>query len=103
MPYTLGVSIEYYKYKHDAIMRIFTDDRLIDEVSLDNHIKLKCINLQGVPDTRYDVGPYNTSRVMFVPEKIFSFRIDEQYLKKKLRIEIKNDNNNYTNGFITDY
>ena len=103
MPYTLGISIEYYKYKHDAIMRIFADNRLIDEVSLDNHVKLKCINLQGVPDFKHDCGPLNLSRVMFVPEKIFTYRIDEQYLKKKLRIEIKNDNNNYTNGFMTDY
>ena len=103
MPYTLGISIEYYKYKHDAIMRIFADNRLIDEVSLDNHVKLKCINLQGVPDVKHDCGPLNLSRVMFVPEKIFTYRIDEQYLKKKLRIEIKNDNNNYTNGFMTDY
>ena len=103
MPYTLGIAFEYYRYKHDAVMRVFADDYLISEVSLNDHIKLKCVDLREGPDTRNDVGPHNTSRVMFVPKKIFTFSIDEQYLKKKIRIEIKNNNNNHTNGFMTDY
>lgn len=103
MPYTLGITFKYYKYKHDAVMRVFADDYLIDEISLDDHIKLKTINLQGVPDVKHDFGPSNLSRVMIVPEKIFTFSIDEQYLKKHIRIEIQNDNNNHTNGFMTDY
>ena len=40
---------------------------------------------------------------MFVPEKLFLFEIDEQYLHARIRIEVQNDHNNYTNGFMTRF
>ena len=105
MFYMLGISMEFYRYRHDAIVRVFADDHFVDEFSLDDHIRLKTVDTREMPyHGKYkDVDTSDYCRVTIVPEKFFSFRIDEQYLNKSIRIEVKNRNNNYTNGFMTDF
>ena len=101
MSYILCLFFKYHRYKRDAVMRVFADDHLIDEISFCNDIKIKCHNHVDYPGQ--SIGPKNTSEVLFLPEKIFLFEIDEYYLNDRIRIEVKNDNNNYTNGFMTEF
>jgi len=106
MSYMLGLSFTYSRYKHDAIVKVYADDHLVDELSLADNIPLKAVN--------YDNMPVNTlvknvdqdaefCRVLILPEKLFLFEVQETYLNSCIRIEVENDHNNYTNGFMTQY
>jgi len=99
MSYVFGLSFEYRRYKRDAVMRIFADDHLVSEIDLTNDIKLKTINLNVMP--KYKL--LDQCRVGIMPDKLYLFEISEQYLHSNLRIEIHNNNNNHTNGFMTKY
>ena len=101
MSYTLGLLFEYHRYHHDAIVRVYADDRLVDELSLTSDINIKTSNLAGMLNSF--IGPSNKMRVIFTPEKLFLFEIDERHLHDCIRIEVQNDNNNHTNGFMTDF
>ena len=100
MSYVLLLSFEYYRYRHDAIIRIFADDRLINEFSLDKDIKLKTVNVKGFPLSR---ARSNLTPVVILPTKLFLLHINEEYLDDRIRIEVENNASNYTNGFMTDY
>jgi hypothetical protein len=104
MKYVLLLSFEYYRYQHDAIVRIYADDRLVDELSLSSDINLKT-TADGFVVGQYApvAGPRNNTIVMFVPKKLFLFEIDERHLHKRIRIEVQNQHNNYTNGFMTKF
>jgi hypothetical protein len=107
MPYVLLLLFEYQRYKKDAVIRIYADNILVDEISLTKDIKLKTKPepLYRTPSNTPPEQFYtdNYTRIMFVPEKLFLFEISEKYLNHNIRIEVKNDNNNYTNGFMTKY
>ena len=103
MRYVLGLSLCYHRYHKDARLRIFADDYLVEEIELSQDIKLKTMQYGDRPFSSFNQRPSNYSRVFIIPEKLFVFYIDEKYLKKKLRIEVQNDQNNHTNGFMTDW
>jgi len=102
MSYVFGLSFEYRRYKRDAVMRIFADDQLVREINLTEDIKLKTVNLTDMPRHK-PLNGQDLSLVSIIPEKLFLFDISEQYLHSNIRIEIYNDNNNYTNSFMTKY
>ena len=108
MSYMLGLLFSYSRYKHDAVVRIYADDHLVDEIRLTDNINLKAFNYGDMPiwegvweSIRDNYGEF--SRVLFLPEKLFLFEIHEKYLNSAVRIEIDNNHNNYTNGFMTKY
>ena len=101
MPYVLMLLFEDKRYKRDAVVRVYADDRLVDEISLDNDINTKLSNYVGMPSQT--IGPVNKMPVNFLPEKIFLFEIDEQHLHDSIQIEVNNSNTNYTNGFMTEF
>ena len=108
MSYILGLLFTYSRYKHDAVVRIYADDHLIDELCLSDNINLKAFNYKNMPilegkweSIRDNYGEY--SPVLFLPEKLFLFEIEEKYLNSTVRIEVQNNHNNYTNGFMTKY
>lgn len=104
MNHMLVLSLEYHRYHSDAIIRIFADDRLVDELKLAKDIKLKVY-----PDPRQSsdgIGTHqqaNCTRVEIFPSKIFLYEIDERHLGRRIRIQVLNDNNNHTNGFMTQF
>jgi hypothetical protein len=102
MSYTLGLLFEYYRYRHDAIVRVYADDCLVDELSLSSDINMKCTNNVGPLANRL-IGPTNETPVLFTPEKLFLFEIDERHLCNRIRIEVQNNHNNHTNGFMTKF
>ena len=101
MSYMLCLLLEYQRYKHDAIVRVYADDRLVDEITLSNDIKLKVFNYVDMPNSF--IGPVNRSKIEIRPEKMFMFEIDERHLTRRIRIEVQNNYNNYSNGFVTKF
>lgn len=103
MNHLLGLSFEYHRYHRDAVMRIYADDYLIDEFSLDRDIKLTSCNINDMPEYTSRIGPSYYSRVTFFPDTMFMYEINEKYLTDRIRIEVRNDQNNHTNGFMTEF
>ena len=100
----LFLSFTYHRYREDAIIRIYADDRLIDELTLTEDIGLKTVDITHPPIYMADwVGPHNRCAIFFVPRKNFLFEISEEHLHKKIRIEVQNDYTNYNNGFMTKF
>jgi len=102
MQYVLAMSFEYFRYKRDATVRIYADDHLVDEIYLNDDIKLRVTDMSN-PTLDNIHGPYNHCKIRFFPEKLFIFQIDEKFLRSHIVIEVLNDNNNNTNGFITKW
>ncbi len=104
MSHVLFLSFIYHRYKSDAIIRVYADDRLVDEICLTESIGWKVVDITHPPIYLAEwVGPHNRCAVEFVPEKFFSFEIADEHLRKNIRIEVLNDHNNHTNGFMTQY
>ena len=106
MSYILGLLFTYSRYKHDAIVRVYADDHLIDELYLPDNIPLKTVNYDNMPVNQDIVNVDSGAefcRVLILPEKLFLFEVQEKYLNSCIRIEVENNHNNYTNGFMTQY
>jgi len=104
MSHVLALLLEYKRYNQDAVIKIYADDHLVDEMPLTADIISKPIKYPLLPFFKGPIGPnLNYQRLLIIPEKLFLFEISEHYLKKSLRIQVINDNNNYTNGFISYY
>ncbi len=99
MSHLLCLLFEYHRYQNDAIMRIYADGLLVDEILLTEDITLKAKNFRARPPFFHS----KASGWMDLPNKLFVFELDEKHLQKNLRIEVINDNNNHTNGFMTDF
>ena len=73
---------------------------MIDELHLDEsnlHKDTYVFNKDSYPDEDKDVWYQDR----FVNKKIHLYKIDGNYLNKNITIDIENNDNNYTNGFIT--
>ena len=118
MNYVFALQFEYHRYQQDALIKIYADNFLVDAIRLSKDIKLKTIADEALPPKpkyiKYPAGffdvstkkyhtPKNYSAIHIVPEKIFLFDIDERYLLRSIRIEVENDYNNYSNGFMTNF
>ena len=103
MSYVLGLSFEYHRYRHDATIKIYADDYLVDELCLGESIRNKLIDKSKLHTGTDFIGPSNFCHIAFMPEKLYLFEIDEAYLGTKISIQVENDNNNYNNGFMTKF
>ena len=76
MSYILGLLFTYSRYKHDAIVRVYADDHLIDELYLPDNIPLKTVNYDNMPVNQDIVNVDSGAefcRVLILPEKLFLF------------------------------
>ena len=105
MSYMLCLLFSYSRYKHDAIVRVYADEYLVDELRLTDDINLKVFNGSNMPKFWHPkIKPDGEfSNVIFLPEKLFMFEIQEKYLSSAIRIEVQNNYNNHTNGYMTKY
>ena len=88
MSHILGLLFSYSRYKHDAVVRVYADDHLVDELSLQENIPLKTFNYNDMPvnSTIPLVEPdAEFSRVLILPEKLFLFEIQDKYLNRKIK------------------
>jgi|TARA_B100001093_G_scaffold477895_1_gene505586 hypothetical protein len=106
MNYVFALQFEYHRYQQDALIKIYVDNFLFDTIRLSKDIKLKTIADEALPPKPEYIkypGPKNYSAIHIVPEKIFLFDIDERYLRRSIRIEVENDYNNHSNGYMTNF
>lgn len=133
MKYILFLAFEYKHYKKPATIELFADDLLIDSIELHESIGRKNGEWKHPYDDpefhppakkRSTVGggkQDQSHRYQFqfkdekykrwihwvnkwsVCEKFFTFEIDESVLKNKLTLNVINNSNNYTNGFMTKF
>lgn len=102
MKYVLLLSFYHKKYKDKTgELTIKINDRLIDIIKLDQNIGLKEVTMT----TRDDQN--NEHEFMLLrTSKMYYYEIEDTELlhedrENKLSVSVKNDNNNYTNGFMT--
>lgn len=102
MKYVLLLSFSYKQYKDmNGEMTIHLNDRMIDSITLDEDIKLKNVKIV----TRHPDGKEQVDNFIR-PEKMFYYEIEDTELldpdkDNVLKLSVNNDNNNYTNGFMT--
>lgn len=103
MKYVLLLSFSYKKFKNKkGEMKIKINDRLIDCIELDQDIKQKHVTLNIL-----DLKTLKKTKLPHLrPEKVYYYEIEVNDLlhedkENTLTISVKNDNNNYTNGFMT--
>ena len=110
MKYVLGFLFEYKYYKNPANIKIFSNNQLIDEIDLTEDINLKNIQPPTADDNislhnwckEWNIPEY-CKHDMQIPEKAFVYTLDETIVKNSIRIEVTNDNSNYSNGFMTKW
>tara|TARA_B100001057_G_scaffold488038_1_gene571728 strand:+ start:276 stop:908 length:633 start_codon:yes stop_codon:yes gene_type:complete len=91
MKYVLGLSFLYKKFKRDAIIRIFSNNLLIEEIILEKNVDLIT---KKKPDCRL---PHT------FPNKLHVIEVNGDVLGDSIDIEYVNNDNNYTNGFMTKF
>lgn len=102
MKYILGLAIAFKKYQKPINVKLFADDYLIDEFELDKNAEVQVFDQ---PDkdllefqSQCDVGdemPHSKLNYHRL------YEINGDLLNKKIIIDIKCTDNNYTNGFMT--
>ena len=120
MKYVLGLLFKFKYYKNPANIKIFSNNHLIDEIDLTEDINMKNITptlkevlafnqmrkLANYTDTSWHKElHYNTMNdlKMQIPKKVFVYTLDETILQNSIKIEITNNNTNYSNGFMTKW
>ena len=102
MKYVLLLSFCYKQFKDKkGELKITINDRLIDIITLDKNIGLKHVTF-----TTRDKNGVETKHALLRSEKMFYYEIEDSELLRSdientLDISVQNDNNNYTNGFMT--
>ena len=108
MKYTLVVGLEYKKYKKPASVTISVNDLFIDCFDLDKDYSqaddigpmLYTKWLDELNKSHW-VDPTNNRWDGFkLPKYIKIYYIDEEHLGGLLKIKVKNENSDFTNGFM---
>ena len=117
MKYILGLAFEYHFYKKPVVIRISSDAVMIDEIVLTesiarrnggntawvaNPIPEKWLSQRKDNDLKYKKWKHFGTDIDLC-EKIFLYEIDGSMLGNKLTLDISNDHNNFTNGFMTRF
>jgi len=81
------------------VMRIFSDGHLVDETTLDSDIPLQRVEYQK----DWLFGDDMIQDWISTPSKLFMYKINDDFLKNKITIQVENDDSNYTNGFLSKF
>jgi len=101
----LGFACDVYRQKPRA--RIFFGDKLIDEYYIPHHKDTLPTVIKKIQQDKHILQPFvgdftNIKIKNFPPLRFYEIDIDTTLDRAELRIEIKNSDSNYTNGFITN-
>ena len=110
MKYLLVVGFSCDVYRQEPRARIFFGDKLIDEFLIKHHIDTMDTEMKKFfYSNRHLLKPWslyeltkNVKIKNFPPLRFYEVEIDTTLNRAELRIEIKNSDSNYTNGFITN-
>jgi hypothetical protein len=100
MRYLLVVGFACDVYRQEPRARVYFNDQLIDEFFIENHIK----NVEL--DTKHPLEPIPRQKLIehrtkcLPPLHLYELDIHKESKHANIRIDINNDDNNYTNGFM---
>jgi len=115
MKYILGLIFEYKYYRSPCNIKIYSGDIFLDDIDLDKSIPLteqnenkdsKALlneNVKLANEYLLARNVENHSTKFSFANKVFLYEIDDSVLSDKIVLKTTNDNNNYTNGFMTEY
>ena len=110
MSYILGIGLLYKKYKKNATIRIYIDNNLIETYQLTqnvNPIEVPITIIERIKKkfTWFNRKWFNHPDIMQnkckIPKFLKLIEIEEEKLTGEVRIEVDNDDSNYTNGFMS--
>ncbi len=103
--YILVFSFVYKHYTKSFDIKLYSDDTMLDDISLTDHISYRTVKTQS---TKYkSMKQFNwwyskiNDEPCKLPEKIFVYEVDESVLGNQLKIKINDYGSNSTNGFMT--
>ena len=108
MKYLLVVGFACDIYRQEPRARIFVGDKLIDEFYIPHHKDILPNVIKEFQQNKHILQPFsrieefNIQINNFPPLRFYEVEIDTTLNQAELRIEIKNSDSNYTNGFITN-
>lgn len=79
------------------------DDREKKRFELKVHLDYAGQDKKSHQEGREKPNPLEVCHIYRHPQRLFLFEINEDFLKDNIRIECLNDNNNYSNGFMTKF
>ena len=107
MKYIFGLLFEYEYYKNPANIKIFFNDHLIDDIDLTENINIRNIPFDPswlpIDASIRRSKTWDFLKFLEIPEKVFVYTLDETIIQNSIRIEVTNNNSNYTNGFMTKW
>ena len=108
MKYLLVVGFACKVYRKEPLARIFIGNKLIDEFFIPCHKDTLNPAMENFWKNKHRLEPFPQSEFVnmriknFPPLRFYEIEIDTTLDRADLRIEIKNNDSNYTNGFITN-
>ena len=107
MRYLLVIGFECDVYRREPRARIFFGDKLIDEFNIQHNKITLFATRRYLQQDKTILQPYSkielTNAIVksFPILRFYELEIDKKLDQTNLFIEIKNDDNNYTNGFMS--
>jgi hypothetical protein len=110
MSYILGIGLLYKKYKKNATIRIYIDNNLIETYQLTQNvdpIKIPITIIERIKkkftwfNRKWFNHPDTMQNKCKIPKFLKLIEIEEEKLTGEVRIEVDNDDSNYTNGFMS--
>ena len=107
MRYLLVVGFACDVYCKEPQARIFFGNKLIDEVSIQHHKDIYSAGVKKFMKNRHVLQPFSNLEFNYMqlknfpPLRFYEIEIDQKEQQIELRIEIKNNDSNYNNGFMT--
>lgn len=108
MRYLLVIGFACDVYRQNPRSRIFFDNKLIDEFYIQNNKDTLTPAIENFFLNNYILKPspmdalLNLSMKNFAPLRFYEIEVDQTKNQQELRIEIKNNDSNYNNGFMTN-
>jgi len=108
MRYLLVVGFACEVYKKEPLARIFVGDKLIDEFYIQHYKDTLPTRIKEFYQKKQLLQSFSEFEFInmqiknFPPLRFYEVEIDTTLDRLELRIEIKNSDSNYTNGFITN-
>jgi len=94
-------------YRQEPRARIFVGNKLIDEFYIQHHKDTLYTEIKKFRQNKHILHPYSNTEFLnvliknFAPLRFYEIEIDQTKNLEELRIEIKNSDSNYINGFMS--
>jgi hypothetical protein len=108
MRYLLVVGFHCDVYQKEPRARLFFNDQLIDEFNIKHKVENKDI-INPLENLKHQLEPcedwiYNEyCKNKLPPLRFYDIDVDDQVQQVSVKIDINNNDNNYTNGFTTKF